>query len=42
MNLLSAYSPVMLNPQPLPPRDLVIRWYPPNVLGSRGIIIVGG
>jgi hypothetical protein len=42
MNLLSRYSAVMLNPQPLPPRALVIRWYPPDLLGPRGIIIVGG
>ena len=42
MNLSTRYSSVMLNPQPLPPREFAIRWNPVFVLGTRGIIVVGG
>jgi hypothetical protein len=29
MSRYARFDAVMLNPQPLPPRELVIRWIPP-------------
>jgi hypothetical protein len=38
MNRTLRFEQVMLNPQPLPPKDLVIRWNPGYIVGPRAIV----